>query len=63
MNYSPCIISWVRYALKIKKKKPNNIKKCSKQYWINAIDYLLIKYPEFEESRLEAINKFKFVER
>ena len=63
MNYSPCIISWARYVLKIKCEKPKNIKKCSKHYWIDAIDYLLVKHPEFEENRLEARNKFNYVER
>ena len=30
---------------------------------IDAIDYLLVKHPEFEENRLEARNKFNYVER
>ena len=63
VSLSPCIISWAKYALKIKSIKPNNNKKCSKHYWIDVIDYLLKKYPEFEGNRLEAINKFNFVER
>ena len=61
--FSPCIISWGKYALKIKCIRPNNSKKCSKNYWIDVIDYLLKKHPEFKENRLEAINKFNCVKR
>lgn len=60
---SPCIISWAKYALKIKCIRPNNNKKCSRNYWINVIDYLLKRYPEFGSNRLDAINKFNHVER
>lgn len=62
-SYSPCIISWARYKLKIKNVKPSNSKKCSKVYWIDVIDYLLRKYPEFVQNRVEAINKFNCVKR
>jgi RNAse (barnase) inhibitor barstar len=62
-SLSPCIISWAKYALKIKFISPNNNKKCSKHYWIYIIDYLLKKQAEFEENRLEAINKFNYVKR
>ena len=61
---SPCIISWARFALKIKFNRPKNSKKCSKDYWIKVIERLLEIYKEIEKYKIEAILKFdEFVKR
>ena len=61
---SPCIISWARFALKIKFNRPTNSKKCSKDYWIKVIERLLEIYKENEKYKIEAILKFdEFVKR
>jgi hypothetical protein len=62
-SLSPCIISWAKYALAMKKIKPQNSKKCSLEYWIKVLDFLIKKYPTFYNSRESAIAKFDFVKR
>ncbi len=56
---SPCIISWARFALEIKSERPINTKKCSRNYWIKVLDYLLIKFPKKIKNKERAINKYE----
>jgi hypothetical protein len=57
---SPCIVSWAKYALKIKSVKPNNNKKCSLVYWRKVIERLLEIYKENEKYRIEALSRYDF---
>lgn len=63
VSLAPCIISWARYALEMKKIIPQNSKKCSLEYWITVLDFLITKYPTFNNARESAIAKFDFVKR
>jgi hypothetical protein len=38
LQISPCILSKAKYALNLKALTPKNKKKCSKKYWILAIE-------------------------
>lgn len=37
VEFSPCIISKVRFELGITKTRPNNSKECSDEYWNEAV--------------------------
>ena len=63
VSLSPCVISWAKYALGIKNIKPQNLKKCSMNYWIRVIDELIKLHPIFFSYRKNAIDKYSFVKR
>lgn len=62
---SPCIVSWAKFALNIKKETPRNSKKCSLEYWHDVINTILAKpeYNQFVPNRQIAIENFNFVSR
>ena len=60
---SPCVISWAKYALEIKIKKPKNSKKCSQKYWFKIIDYLIVVYLDIQTNRNKAYSQFYFVKK
>jgi hypothetical protein len=62
-KYSPCIISWARYALEIKTKAPMNNKKCSERYWRKIIDCLIILNPGKKVNKTKAYNSYRFVKK
>jgi hypothetical protein len=56
---APCISSKAKYALNLKFTQPNNIKKCSKKYWIDVIESLCIKHKVIDQSlNKSAIEKY-----
>jgi hypothetical protein len=56
---SPCIAAKVKYALKLKNKKPSNIKKCSYKYWLAVIETFSTQYNISDNIKIEAKNQFK----
>lgn len=56
---APCIVSKVRYALKIKSEKPNNKKPCSQEYWKRTVFEVAEKFGIKENNRIQnAISLF-----
>ena len=51
---SQCIISQVRYELRLKNQKPKNIKKCSNQYWNEVVD-IVAKLNSIDKEKYKAI--------
>jgi len=48
-EFSPCIISQVKYQLGLKRIKPINKKICSNKYWNEAVITVAIDYNKNEE--------------
>ena len=56
---SPCIVSKVKFALNLKSDKPDNIKFCSKNYWVLAIKSIANEYKINDDSIVvSAIEKY-----
>ena len=58
---SPCIASKAKYALRLKNKKPTNIKMCCLDYWKKVVDNLSFQYNISDAIKTEAVNQFKFL--
>jgi hypothetical protein len=56
---SPCIPANAKFALNLTKKKPNNIKTCSYNYWCKVIETFSFKNNLSGKTTEEAKNKFK----
>ncbi len=54
---SPCIISQVRYELNLKDSKPINNKKCSNQYWNEAVKIIAYKHKISKEKYNSILKK------
>lgn len=56
---APCIYTKAKYALKEKKDKPNNVKKCSSGYWERVVKSCAIDFKIYDEKIIkEAIAKY-----
>ncbi len=56
---SPCIAAKAKFALNLTKKKPNNTKTCSYDYWCNVIETFSSQNNLSDKTAEEAKNKFK----
>lgn len=55
---SPCIAAKVKYALNISNRKPSNTKKCSRTYWVKAIETFSQEQNISIKIKEEAYNKY-----
>ena len=58
---APCVVSKARFALNKRNTRPTNQKKCSEDYWKEAVE-VVAEYYEITSKRQIIIAKNKFFE-
>jgi len=58
---SPCIAAKAKFALNLTKKKPDNTKTCSYDYWCDVIETFSSQNNLSGKTAEEAKNNFKFL--
>ena len=56
LEKSPSICSKAKYALGLKKVKPQNVKTCSKEYWVEVVA-AIGKYNKVPKEKIEKAKK------